>query len=123
LAKDAPEQVCLDIGQILSCVGSPISNKCGSDALLHVYDIHGTWVRVFNSTCVLEPSKLDDPTVTTKPTKIDDSTVTTKPAETTTQKADTTTQETTKSTLPSSDSTRNSLYHAAFVLSAIWFLF
>jgi hypothetical protein len=36
LAKNAPGQVCSSIGQILTCAGLPISEKCGSDALLHV---------------------------------------------------------------------------------------
>lgn len=37
LAKDASEKVCTNINQILNCVQLPITQKCGSDALLHVY--------------------------------------------------------------------------------------
>lgn len=104
LSKDAPGQVCLNIGQILACAGLPISEKCGTDALLHVYDIHGTWVRVFNSSCVLQPSEV----AKTEPSKTETTTQTVETVSSTTQVVETTTtqEDHTKSTLSSGDANR-----------------
>lgn len=121
LAKDAPEQVCSTIGQILTCAGLPISEKCGSDALLHTYDIHTTWVRAFNSTCVLQPSEVAKAEPEKTETPVQTSTVTTTTGIPSTEQV--TTPATTKSTLPSSGAARTALIHSAFVISAIWFLF
>lgn len=57
LAKNANENVCSKVNEVLNCASGAITKKCGDDALLHVYDIHGTWVRVFNETCVLQPTE------------------------------------------------------------------
>jgi hypothetical protein len=122
LTKDAPQVICTTINNALSCIGSQINKKCGNDAFLHVYDIHGTWMRVFNSTCVLQPNEESNSV---------DSNVqieTTTPSLTTTtsiRPTDTsTTQETTKSTLPASSKASHSfLHHILFVLSAILMLF
>ncbi|KAI6235956.1 hypothetical protein M3Y95_00106400 [Aphelenchoides besseyi] len=89
LAKDAPVQICSTINQILECSSDSIAKMCGDEALLHVYDIHGTWVRAFNSTCVLEPptsssigttSSMTEKTETTTIETTQSSTTTTEPS-------------------------------------------
>ncbi|CAD5220407.1 unnamed protein product [Bursaphelenchus xylophilus] len=60
LAKNANEQVCSAVNDILNCASGAISKQCGDDALLHVYDIHTTWVQVFNATCVLQPANFEE---------------------------------------------------------------
>ncbi|CAD5214278.1 unnamed protein product [Bursaphelenchus okinawaensis] len=64
LAKNANEQVCSSVNEILNCASGAITKTCGDDALLHVYDIHGTWVQVFNATCVLQPVNFEEKTKT-----------------------------------------------------------
>lgn len=64
LAKDVGIKICAVIQQILNCTADSITDKCGHEALLHVYDTHIGWMHAFNSSCVIHPpvQKEDTPT-------------------------------------------------------------
>ncbi|CAI5446372.1 unnamed protein product [Caenorhabditis angaria] len=60
LDKTAPEMMCQGINRLMQCSSQAIEQKCGFDALLHVFSLHNQWASLFNATCVLEspePSK------------------------------------------------------------------
>ncbi|KAH7731512.1 Protein F44E2.4 [Aphelenchoides avenae] len=62
LARDAGTKLCDSVNAILRCMANDIELQCGGEALLHVYDIHYTWVHAFNSTCSLAPENNKAPT-------------------------------------------------------------
>lgn len=61
LSRDAGSRLCDSVNSILRCMANDLELECGGEALLHVYDIHYTWVHAFNSTCTLAPENNKTP--------------------------------------------------------------
>jgi hypothetical protein len=71
LARDAGTKLCHTVNGILRCMADDIETKCGGSALLHVYDIHYTWVHAFNPNCSLSPENGKTKSETTAQFSID----------------------------------------------------
>ncbi|CAI4228864.1 unnamed protein product [Auanema sp. JU1783] len=62
LSKEATVDMCPVLNDILNCASEELEEKCGYDALLHVYGLHIQWAQSYNSTCVItSPQSKDDP--------------------------------------------------------------
>lgn len=55
LGRDAGTKICGVIQEILNCTANMINEKCGDEALLHVYDTHIGWMHAFNASCLIHP--------------------------------------------------------------------
>ncbi|KAI1729288.1 low-density lipoprotein receptor domain class A domain-containing protein [Ditylenchus destructor] len=53
LTRDSGEKICPVIDSILNCSTAGVGKMCGNDALLHVYDVHNTWMQAFKPSCAL----------------------------------------------------------------------
>ena len=42
------------LNEVLSCSSASIEEKCGYEALLHVYDLHIDWAKAYNQSCVIK---------------------------------------------------------------------
>uniref|UniRef100_A0A1I8AZZ9 DUF19 domain-containing protein n=1 Tax=Meloidogyne hapla TaxID=6305 RepID=A0A1I8AZZ9_MELHA len=59
LAKGAGENVCKAINKLLQCLAIQINNKCGEEALLHVFDLNNIWANEFYKGCSLSPPEIE----------------------------------------------------------------